>query len=463
MHPLARRQLQRFFRAELPSDPKLTAFFEAVSDAYTAADDDRKLLERTLALASQETEERYHALQRDIAQRERAESERDAFFRVSPDLLAILDAEHLIVQANPSWERVLGHSGVGLVKTSVYDLLHGDDAERVRREFMSLGAANNIRDFECRARHSSGAWRVVSATLTTDLSRGLFFLVMRDITEQRDMARELAQAQKLEAVGQLASGVAHEINTPVQFVGDNVSFATTSFTDLFDYIERVEGALTDAQRKALEPERKKADLEYLQEEVPRSLSEAQDGLRRVAELVRALKEFAHPDAGDKVAADMNKIIERAVVLARSELKHVARVEMALGQVRPIACHSNSLGQVVLNLLVNAAHAIEERSKADRTTRDQHLIRVSTTEENGELVVSVSDTGCGIPAAIKDRIFEPFFTTKPMGKGSGQGLPLVRNVVRAHGGRVDVQSAVGAGTTFSLRLPLVAAGPERSAA
>jgi PAS domain S-box-containing protein len=452
MHSLLARQLRRFFRGETPTDPRTLALLEAVSDAYQAADDDRRLLERTLALASQETEERYRALQKDIAARERAESERDAFFLASPDLLTICDAQLRVLQANPSWARTLGRTPQELAGVSFESLVHPDDLERVRGGAQSVVEQGFVRDVEFRISHRDGSWRLVNTAGTIDRQRGLLFAIARDVTDQRQMARELAQAQKLEAVGQLASGVAHEINTPVQYVGDNVSFATDGFQSLFTYLDTVHGVLTPEQKDGLDDAAQKADLDYLRAEVPASLSEARDGLRRVAELVRALKEFAHPDAGEKAPADLNRALERAVVLARGELKHVSRVETKLGELPPLRCHVGGLSQAFLNLLVNAAHAVEERSRAAGVSWKEHCIRASTRVENGEAVISISDTGCGIPDAIRDRIFEPFFTTKPMGKGSGQGLPLVRNVVVAHGGRIDIESKVGEGTTFILRLP-----------
>ncbi|MFO0598980.1 MAG: ATP-binding protein [Myxococcaceae bacterium] len=460
MHSLMARQIRRFFREERPTDPRTLALLGAVSDAYTALDEDRRLLERTLALASEETEERYRALQRDIAARERVESERDAFFLASPDLLAIFDSGLRFIQANPSWGRTLGREPESLLGTSMESLVHPDDLAVVQAGAQGVQTNGSVRDVEFRVRHSDGSWRLVNAAGTIDRARGLMFAVGRDVTEARRMARELAQAQKLEAVGQLASGVAHEINTPVQYVGDNLGFVTDGFGALFEYLEAVHGVLTDEQKTSLAAAAEKADLDFLRDEVPPSLKEARDGLGRVAELVRALKEFAHPDAGEKVPADLNRALERAVVLARGEIKHVSRVELALGDLPSVRCHVGSLSQVFLNLLVNAAHAVEERSKTTGVSWKDHCIRATTRVEGREVVVAISDTGCGIPDSIRERIFEPFFTTKPIGKGSGQGLPLVRNVVIAHGGRVDIESKVGEGTTFFLRLPVDVEGAPR---
>ena len=458
MHPLVQRQVRRYLKTLGADHPELKGLIQAVSDAYQAYDDDRALLERTLALASEETEERYQALLRDVEERRRIENERDAFFETSCDLLTIVDQQLNVVQANTSWERVLGIPAADVKGQPFLTWVHPDDGQRLINEAKS---AQMIRDFEFRMKTRTGAWRLMSATVTVDHARGRFFSVCRDITDQRTMEREREQSHKLEAVGQLASGVAHEINTPVQYVGDCLSFVGEGCDALFGWVEAVEGALTAEQHKALEAARRKADLEYYREEMPRSLQDGRDGVRRVAELVKALKEFAHPDVPDKTPADINKALERSVTLARGEIKHVSRVDFDLGELPPLPCHIGSLSQVFLNLLVNAAHAIEERTQKEKVPFDQHRITVRTRFENEEVAISISDTGCGIPESIRERIYEPFFTTKPMGKGSGQGLPLVRNVVHAHGGRIELDSHPGH-TTFRLILPLVPEAPARAA-
>jgi PAS domain S-box-containing protein len=458
MHPLVVRQVRRYFKDTPPEDPRVQALLQAVSDAYQAADDDSQLLERTLALASAETEAQNKALVDDIERRERAENERDAFFRTSPDMMAIVDHQMKLVQVNDSWNRVLGYEPAALPGRSFVDLIHPDDVPRVLKEADEATQIGKIISLEFRQRHQTGHWRHISAAATLDAAHKRYFVVSRDVTEQREMSRELAQCQKLEAVGQLASGVAHEINTPVQYVGDNIDFIGEGLTHLFEYISTVDGVLTDEQRAALSEATEKAELPYYLEELPRSLTDAREGVRRVGELVRALKEFAHPDANEKTPADINKALERAVVLARGELKHLARLELALGPLPPVRCHIGSLSQVFLNLLVNAAHAVEERSAKQGISWDAHLIRVTTDVENDEVVINVSDTGCGIPDSVRERIFEPFFTTKPMGKGSGQGLPLVRNVVVVkHGGRIEIDTEVNVGTTFRLRIPMSGSG------
>jgi PAS domain S-box-containing protein len=460
VHPLLARQLRRYFQGQAPEDPRVAAFAAAVSEAYLAGDEERALLENSLALSSRELEVRNADLRADIACREQAESERDAFFRLSPDLLCIVDREQRLLQVNPSWTRVLGYPEDELTLRPFLDLVHPDDRERTLAEAGALASSGSCVGFENRYRHRDGSWRWIAWTATTEAARGLTYAIARDVTAQRELQRELAQAQKLEAVGQLASGVAHEINTPMQFIGDNVQFASDGFAEVARFVAQARQWLASAtlppsERAALEALGKATDLDYQLEEMPRALGEARDGVRRVAELVRALKEFAHADQLEMEDADLNQSLERTLVLTRGVLKHVARVEADLQPLPPVRCHVGLLNQAFLNLLVNAGHAIEDAQQR-RPHQEVGVIRVATRCLGQQVEVRISDSGCGIPDAIRDRIFEPFFTTKSVGRGSGQGLPLVRSVVvDRHGGELSFESEVGVGTTFLLRLPVQA--------
>jgi PAS domain S-box-containing protein len=442
MHPLLARQVRAALGDSPPVDGPLAKLLEAVSREYAIVDDERQA-----------------ALLMDAAVRDRAEAERDALFRTSPDLLCIIDARWRFTQLSPSWQWTLGYSPEDLAGTEVIELTHPEDRARAKQFLVGVIEDTAQDGLEVRLRTSAGAWRWSSWTATYDAQRGLICAIGRDTTAQRAVADELAQAQKLEAIGQLASGIAHEINTPVQFVGDNLNFLGDGFRDLLTYVERVQQVLTRVPTAAgvqaeLAQAQKAADVDYLRDEVPRALAESKDGVRRVAELVRAMKESAHLDRADKAPADVNRAIERSVVLARSELKYLAKVELDLHPLPELLCHIGSLSQVFINLLVNAAHAIEERGTRPTPPGWQRLITVRSAHVEHELVLRFSDTGCGIPDALRERIYEPFFTTKPLGKGSGQGLPLVRNVILGtHKGRIELESAVDVGTTFILRLPL----------
>lgn len=290
-----------------------------------------------------------------------------------------------------------------------------------------------------------------------------------DITERRRMEVELRHAQKLEAVGSLAAGIAHEINTPIQFVGDNTRFLRNAFRDIRQlvfsyerlYAQAVQGTVSAGLLYEVKAEREKADWEYLQAEVPKALDQALDGVNRVANIVRAMKDFSHIDRrAEKAAADLNKAIESTLIVARNELKYVADVTVDFADLPPVLCHLGDLNQVILNLLVNAAHAIADVVK-DSTQKGR--ITVSTRQVGDRVEIAVADTGTGIPEAIRSKVFDPFFTTKAVGKGTGQGLALARAiVVEKHGGTLTFDSQMGKGTTFYVRLPLAGTPEPREA-
>jgi PAS domain S-box-containing protein len=264
--------------------------------------------------------------------------------------------------------------------------------------------------------------------------------------QERDrLALELRMAQKLEAVGRLASGVAHEINTPMQYVSDNVSFLSQSVEDLASVISayRVDRARGDEVATEVE-------ADYLLTELPKAMQRARDGVNRVTNIVRAMKEFSHPNTEARSSADINKALETTLEVARSEYKHIAAVEMNLQPLPLVPCNIGELNQVFLNLLVNAAHAIEASGKNVSNGR----IRIITQHSGAELIITFEDNGCGIKPENLDKIFDPFFTTKEVGKGTGQGLAISRSiVVDRHGGALDVHSVVGTGTRFTIRLPV----------
>ena len=266
--------------------------------------------------------------------------------------------------------------------------------------------------------------------------------------QERDrLALELRMAQKLEAVGRLAAGVAHEINTPLQYITDNVTFLNESVDDLANVIAAYRAGRERGDEVAAEVE-----ADYLLSELPKAMERARDGLKRVKNIVRAMKEFSHPTSDAHASADINKALETTLEIARSEYKHVAVIDLNLAPVPLVTCNIGELNQVFLNLLVNAAHAIESSGKNASSGR----IRISTSHVGAELHISLEDNGCGIEPHNLDKIFDPFFTTKEVGKGTGQGLAISRSiVVDRHGGAFDVHSIVGTGTRFTIRLPVTA--------
>jgi two-component system, NtrC family, sensor kinase len=282
--------------------------------------------------------------------------------------------------------------------------------------------------------------------------------LVSEMQERESMGLKLRLAQKLESVGQLAAGIAHEINTPIQYVGDSITFLQQAVGDCRALLESyqealrriVQGGSATQELEQLRQTEHSLDLPFLREEVPKAFDRTLEGVGRVAQIVRAMKEFAHHDQVEQNPADINHAIETTLTVARNEYKYVASIELEFAQLPEVLCNVGELNQVFLNLIVNAAHAIAAAGKDVSTGR----IAISTALSDASVVVAIEDNGCGIPEKNMERIFDPFFTTKEVGRGTGQGLAIARSIiVEKHSGAIDVHSTVGIGTRFVITLPL----------
>jgi signal transduction histidine kinase len=300
--------------------------------------------------------------------------------------------------------------------------------------------------------------RIVGTCEVTAQGRCLLGLV-QDVTALRRDERERSAAQKLESVGRLAAGIAHEINTPLQYVNDNMRFLLSSFQDLdvvLRHYRNLEsavdtGANVAAMAMAARTAAQANDLDFLMENTPQAVSEVLDGLDRITGIVRSMKEFAHPDGAHKSLADLNQAIKNTLVIAHNEYKFVADVVEHLGSIPPLRCHLGQINQVLLNLIINATHAMAEVA-AERQVRGK--LTVSTRQIEDQVEIAIADNGAGMPEAVRDKVFDPFFTTKAVGVGTGQGLAIARDiVVNKHGGTLSFESQVGQGTIFYVRLPI----------
>jgi len=272
---------------------------------------------------------------------------------------------------------------------------------------------------------------------------------------------QLVQAEKLQAVGQLAAGIAHEINTPMQFIGDSLHFlkeALVGYKKLIGQYRRAVEALALGANDAgqvLVSELKRieedVDLPYLEANVPTSFVSCMEGIFRISTIVDSMKEFAQPDHREKSLADLNRALQATLVVARNDYASVAEVTTEWGDLPPVLCHVGDMNQVFLNLITNAAHAIGDVVKKDG---GMGTMRIRTSREGNMARIDVADSGSGIPETIRNRVFDPFFTTKEVGKGTGQGLAIARSVVvTKHSGTLTFESEVGKGTTFTIRLPI----------
>lgn len=290
----------------------------------------------------------------------------------------------------------------------------------------------------------------------------LGFTVMgADVTERKALMSQLQQSQKLKSIGQLAAGIAHEINTPTQYVGDNTRFLQEAFEDLFLVLNSYGRLLADVKSGEVSDETireidgclEEMDFGYLVEEIPAAIAHTLEGVERISKIVRAMKEFSHPGREEKVPLDINKAIESTITVARNEWKYVAEMQVDFDQaLPPVPCMPGEFNQVILNMIINAAHAIAD--VIAQKPGGKGLIRIRTARVGNTAQILISDTGTGIPPEIRARIFDPFFTTKEVGRGTGQGLAICYPViVEKHGGAIEVESQVGRGTDFTIRLPL----------
>jgi PAS domain S-box-containing protein len=459
LHALLARQLRRYEGTPDAPPALWKDFVTAVDQAYVQADDDRALLERSMGLASQELMQRNDAMRTSMERyRTLVEStnavpwEMDGasftFSYISPMVTKLFGyGVHDIVGHPPSWDRI-----------------HADDRERVKGHFDSIASARDGEELDIEYRYVTAQGRTVhvrsmvrvhrDAAEDTVTLRGITL----DITLQKKLEMELRQAQKLESVGRLAAGVAHEINTPIQFVNDSIFFVRDAMKDLAGLVDKyralhravAEGTpVSDAIAEVTRAE-EDADLPYLLENIPKALDRSLDGAGRVATIVRSMKAFAHPDQKEMAPVDLNHAIRSTLTIARNEYKYVAEVETDLGDVPLVTCHGGDLNQAILNIVVNAAHAIADRING---TNQKGRITLRTRREGDYVVIAIGDTGGGIPEGIRERIFDPFFTTKEVGRGTGQGLAISRSVILEHGGDLTFETEMGRGTTFLIRLPI----------
>ncbi len=383
-------------------------------------------------------------------------------YKTMPCALMVFDQHGRIEAINEELPDLLGYSQTDLIGTEASTIFESGEAP-VISELKELASTQKILKAEKRFRRKDG--RIVpvlfSATVIAgnDGQPGRVVCAAVDITELRRLESELAQAQKLESVGRLAAGIAHEINTPLQFVGDSVHFIRDAMKDVTELIGKYQvltravasSTATPSMAEEIAGAEEELDLPYVLAQVPKALERALDGLNRVTLIVRSMKEFAHPDQKEKTTVNLNQSIQSTLTIARNEYKYVADLETNFGELPPVICHAGEINQVILNIIVNAAHAIADKTKG---AGPKGRIQVRTWDESGDAVVAVSDTGGGIPEGIRHKIFDPFFTTKEVGRGTGQGLAIARSIiVDKHGGRIDLETEEGEGTTFYIRLPI----------
>ena len=397
----------------------------------SAADFRRQRAERRVELLDRLVEER----NRDLAITQEQASAVQAYLlglnNVLPGALIGASTSGFVTRANRGAQELLGFEAAelsGMQLNRIWPMAGG-----FIQRCLSAGRSVVRDEAEWIARDERVIPVLVSAATQRDLDGRVLSLVFvaLDISDRRRLEIELRHAQKLESLGQLSAGVAHEINTPMQFIGDNLHYVCEAFEGLrplLDSLSAFEAELPAESAQRLRRLSEQADLDFLRKRLPKSIVSALDGVKRVSHIVEAMRAFSHPQT-EKIAVDLNKGLMDTLTVAHNEYKYVADVQCELGELPLIVCNGGDMNQVFLNLIVNAAHAITARQRGENKQRGH--IRVRSWRKHDTAVFAIADDGCGIPRAIRHRVFDPFFTTKEVGKGTGQGLSISRSVVVDH--------------------------------
>ncbi len=404
----------------------------------------------------------------DVTQQKRIEEEHALLATAveqAEETIIVTDARGAMLYVNKALEGMTGYKQEEAIGKDIRILIDEESGGEVKKEIVREVALGNVWSGRITSRKKSGVLCELLTTITP--VRGSsgkiinFVSVSRDVTKEANLEIQLRQAQKMEAIGELASGIAHEINTPSQYVGDNIRFFKESFDGLIDLLKKnrqlvaqaKEGKISEELISSIESLEKEVELDYLIDEIPVAIEQALEGNERINEIIRAMKQFAHPGTDEMTPIDINEAIKTTIAVARNEWKYVAEVQTNLDPGMPmVTCLPGAFNQVMLNIIVNAAHAIGDL--VGDAANGKGTITVTTAHDGQHAEIRIADTGAGIPDEIQGRIFDPFFTTKDVGKGTGQGLSGAHAViVELHKGSIGLETELGKGTTFIIRLPL----------
>ncbi len=482
MHRLLQSQISRFLDGHTAMPEGLSLFLAAVGDAYESADADRLLIERSMALMSQELTERNTHLRTQLVERQRAEAQLENLLALlgttleaTADSILALDKEARIVRFNQRFvdmwqvpDEILSFwSHASLIQHMLQQLKAPEEFMDKLNDLCQHPEAECYDTFDCIDGRVIERYSLPQPLGVDNVGRVMSFrdITTRKLTEEalqrekeaqkalikklEEAHNQLLQSEKMASIGQLAAGVAHEINNPIGYINSNLGSLGRYVEKLFTVAEAYERAESLLAGQPLLDEirrlKQEADWEYLKQDVSDLLRESDQGIGRVKQIVQDLKDFSHVDQTEWQWVDLHKGIDSTLNIVNSEIKYNAEVIKEYGVIPQVECLVAQLNQVFLIMLVNASHAIGDGGRGTITIR---------TGAAGDMVwVEFADTGNGIPPENLKRIFDPFFTTKPVGKGTGLGLSISYGIIEKHHGRIEVESEVGKGTTFRLRLPV----------
>lgn len=379
---------------------------------------------------------------------------------VAPDMIVTCDDDFRIRSGNAAAQRHLRQNEKALQKRTIDDFLPGLSAELRRRRTGHFFIENRRA-----ARHNGDSFPVDIRGYVGPIGENIRYLVFfHDISQRvnaeqkrKETENQVDEARRLEAIGALSAGIAHEVNTPIQFIGDNLDYLEEGLGNIWKSYKRYDALRTAAAEVGCCPEEvakvdefnQSVNLTNLIAEIRDALNESRDGIKQVRDIVILMKEFAHPGTDDKDEVDVNAIVTNVLAICKNRRKNTADVETKLDPaLQRVRCRKGQVQQVILNLVINAIDAIDEADKG------RGRIEIETVSDDDNVSIYLSDTGCGVPEKLKQKIFDPFFTTKPVGKGTGQGLALAKDcIVKGHGGKLSLVEKPGFTTTFLIELPL----------
>lgn len=393
----------------------------------------------------------------------------ELIFNTSPDAATITNMRNgLIINVNDHFEIMTGYTKKEALGTTVIDLWKEPEN---RKEFIKyLTDSGGIENYETEFIHKTGRiiYGLVSAKILKLGNVPHIIAITRDITklkedekEKERLKIELSQSQKLQSIGTLAAGIAHEINSPLQFTNDNIDFIANSYQDIINLVNTYKNLMmschTDEDKekakKTISDLGKKINIDFLLKEMPDALDQTKDGIARIRKIVNAMKQYSNMNLEEKKTADINKTLENSEIITRNEWKYHAEMINEFDPELPFAeCYEAELNQVFMNLIVNAAHATKDA--VDQKLIEKGKITIKTSHEEGRILISISDNGTGIPEKIRDKVYDPFFTTKDVGKGTGQGLAIAHKaIVNRHGGKIRFETEQNKGTKFYIEVPV----------
>lgn len=374
------------------------------------------------------------------------------------EAICLTDDDGNIYWCNENFDVLVGMPHFELLGTSIHDYNHfiNDETRKISTLFLQVLAAKMDAYHYCHV-EADDETKYYSLFGNPLIDGGAVF-VISDTSKRMLLQRQLLQSQKLESIGGLAAGVAHEINTPVQYIGDNLHFLLEEYDNLFDKLAKLEAQLLQTDdlteiKEIVKGFKQALDFDYLQEEIPKAISQSLAGTAHITKIVRSIKAFAHPDVEQAIhQLPLHELIHDVISISTNEWKYVADMTLSLDEsIGDVPVSRNEFNQALLNIIINAAHAISDQIKSG--TKKKGKIHISTEALKDKVVVKIKDDGPGIPKVIQARIFDPFFTTKEVGRGTGQGLAIARSSIeKSMNGQVDFITKIGEGTCFVITLP-----------